>query len=146
MPSQQRVIGLMLLDGERFRYRYDAMGRLEQVDRDLNQSYWGSPGTRDFDDPARFKPFAQFTDDLLGRRTSAVYDLKGSNGDFRDELVEFFVYDSQWRVTATYRQAPAERFAEDPTSPNMNKSDVRPTALLTVFSVARSCRKSDSCS
>jgi hypothetical protein len=50
--------------------------------------------------------------------------------DFRDELVEFFVYDSQWRVTATYRQAPAERFAEDPTSPNMSKSDVRPSALL----------------
>ncbi|MBL0869856.1 MAG: RHS repeat-associated core domain-containing protein [Phycisphaerales bacterium] len=122
--------GLMLLDGERFRYRYDAMGRLEQVDRDMNQPYWGTPGNLQFENPARFKPFAKFTYDLLGRRTSAVYDLNGFNGDFRDELVEFFIYDSQWRVIATYRQAPAGRYAVDPNTPDMSKSDVRPTALL----------------
>ncbi|CAN5831421.1 hypothetical protein BH11PLA1_BH11PLA1_01550 [soil metagenome] len=130
--------GLLLNDGERFHYVYDLNKQLIRVDRDLAQAYWATPEfpAQAEESPSRYLPFAKFTYDALGRRISAQYD-DNHNGDFRDELVEFFIHDSQWRVAATYRQAPAPRFAPenvigetDPPTYNTLLSEIRPAPLL----------------
>ncbi len=47
---------------------------------------------------------------------SATYDDSG-DGYFEDESVEFFIHDEQWRVVATYRQAPAPAYVPEPVIP-----------------------------
>ncbi len=144
LPKYSRG-GLLLNDGERFSYRYDALKRLVQVDRDLSLPHWATLGftlVSPAAEPAvRLRPFAKYTYDALGRRVSATYD-DNNNGSFLDESVEFFIHDEQWRVVATYRQAPAPAYVPEPvippattpvygpTNPRPQLGTQRPHALL----------------
>jgi hypothetical protein len=54
-----------------------------------------------------FEPDRLLVRGALGRRVPAAYDLTPGvtgNGDLDDETIEFFAYDSAWRVIAIYRQ------------------------------------------